>query len=27
MGSIIGFVSPCLIFYFGKAKILKLNKE
>ena len=27
MGSIIGFVSPCLIFYFGKAKIMKLNKE
>jgi membrane-associated phospholipid phosphatase len=27
MGSIIGFVSPCLIFLFGKAKIFKLNKE
>lgn len=27
VGSIIGFVSPCLIFYFGKAKIMKLNKE
>ena len=27
MGSIIGFVSPCLIYYFGKNKILKLNKE
>jgi membrane-associated phospholipid phosphatase len=27
MGSIIGFVSPCLIFLFGKAKIFKLNEE
>lgn len=27
MGSIIGFISPCLIYYFGKDKILKLNKE
>lgn len=27
MGSIIGFVTPCLIFYYGKNKIIKLNKE
>ncbi len=27
MGSIIGFVTPCLMFYFGRNKILKLNKE
>lgn len=27
MGSIIGFVTPCLIFYFAGNKILKLNKE
>jgi membrane-associated phospholipid phosphatase len=27
MGSIIGFISPCMIYYFGKDKILKLNKE
>lgn len=27
MGSIIGFVTPCLIFYFGRHKILKLNNE
>jgi membrane-associated phospholipid phosphatase len=27
MGSIIGFISPCLIYYLGKDKILKLNKE
>lgn len=26
MGSIIGFITPCLIFYFGKNKILKLNR-
>jgi membrane-associated phospholipid phosphatase len=26
MGSIIGFITPCLIFYFGKNKILKLEK-
>ena len=25
MGSIIGFVTPCLIFYFGRHKILKIN--
>jgi membrane-associated phospholipid phosphatase len=25
-GSIIGFVTPCLMFYFGKNKILKLDK-
>ena len=25
MGSIIGFVTPCLMFYFGRHKILKLN--
>jgi membrane-associated phospholipid phosphatase len=25
MGSIIGFVTPCLIFYFGRHKILKLK--
>ena len=25
MGSIIGFITPCLIFYFGKNKILKLK--
>lgn len=27
MGSIIGFITPCLIFYFGKNKILKLQKN
>ena len=27
MGSVIGFISPCLIYYLGKDKILKLNKE
>jgi len=26
VGSIIGFVTPCLVFYFGWNKILKLNK-
>ena len=27
MGSIIGFVTPCLMFYFGKNKILKLKQS
>lgn len=27
MGSIIGFVTPCLIFYFGRDKILKLKTD
>ena len=27
VGSIIGFVTPCLIFYFGKDKILELKKK
>lgn len=27
MGSIIGFITPCLIFYFGRNKILRLKKE
>ncbi|MCR4920166.1 MAG: phosphatase PAP2 family protein [Bacteroidaceae bacterium] len=27
VGSIIGFVTPCLLFYFGKHRILKLEKE
>jgi membrane-associated phospholipid phosphatase len=27
VGSIIGFVTPCLIFYFGRDKILKLKKN
>lgn len=27
VGSIIGFITPCLIFYFGKNKILKLQKD
>ena len=27
MGSIIGFTTPCLIFYFGWKKIMKLNKH
>ncbi len=27
IGSIIGFVTPCLMFYFGKNKILKIKNE
>ena len=27
VGSIIGFITPCLMFYFGKNKILKLQKD
>ena len=27
VGSIIGFITPCLVFFFGKNKILQLNKE
>jgi membrane-associated phospholipid phosphatase len=27
MGSVIGFVTPCLMFYFGKNKILKLKSN
>ena len=27
MGSIIGFITPCLVFYFGKNKILELSKR
>lgn len=27
VGSIIGFITPCLIFYFGREKILKLKNE
>lgn len=27
MGSIIGFVTPCLMFYFGKEKILRLKPD
>jgi len=27
VGSIIGFTMPCLVFYFGKDKLLKLEKE
>jgi membrane-associated phospholipid phosphatase len=27
MGSIIGFITPCLIFYFGRNKILELSKR
>ena len=27
VGSIIGFITPCLLFYFGKNKILKLQKD
>jgi membrane-associated phospholipid phosphatase len=27
MGSIIGFITPCLIFYFGRNKILELSHK
>ena len=27
VGSIIGFVTPCMVFYFGKNRLMKLNKN